>query len=111
MRRPCVALRAKEARQAAAEREAEKEAALQQATLAWQKEQAELAAELGISLADWRRIYSLLSAPPAKRINSHLVLCGAAMGRAMVVHTALQEIVAEPLRESGPSALTRAGRE
>ena len=87
------------------------EAAVKAATLEWQWEQVELAVELGISCFDWKRIVKLLSAPPAKQINQHLVLNSVAVGEAVVIHAAVQAALSEPLRDSVRNAAERAPKE
>ena len=58
------AVRKRESRQAALDRQVAKQAAINAATHAWWKQQAELACELGITWSDWQRISTLLSKPP-----------------------------------------------
>ena len=105
------ARRVKEAKIAAAKRKAEMEAAIKQATLEWQWQQAELAAELGISCTDWRRIVQLLSSPPAKQINQYLVMNSVAVGEAVVIGSAVHAALSEPLKESVRHAAKRAEAE
>jgi hypothetical protein len=57
------ALRKREARQAAMDREVAKQAAIDAARREWWGQQAELAAELGITWENWQRIAQLLSKP------------------------------------------------
>ena len=60
-------------------------ASIEAATHAWWRQQAELAAELGISFENWRRISDLLSKPPPMRVGTHLVMNSVAAGRAMAI--------------------------
>ena len=90
----------KEAKIAAAKRKADMEAAVKQAALEWEWEQAELAAELGISFEKWQRIVKLLSAPPAKHVSKWLVMNSVAVGEAVVINAAVYGALTEPLRES-----------
>ena len=105
------ARRVKEAKLAAAKRKAEMEAAVRQATLEWQWQQAELAAELGISHEAWMRITKLLSAPPAKQVSKWLVMNSVAVGEAVVISAAVHGALTEPLRDSVRHAKERAAAE
>eukprot|EP00966_Prymnesium_polylepis_P250889 5801480-Prymnesium_polylepis.1 len=88
-----MAVRKREAREAAAAREEEKRAAVQAATLQWHEQQAELAAELGITFDDWQRIVALLSKPPPIRVGGDIVMCSVAIGRAAVIDAAVTDAV------------------
>ena len=101
----------KEAKIAAAKRKAEMEAAIKQATLEWQWQQAELAAELGISFEKWQRIVKLLSAPSAKHVSKWLVMNSVAVGEAVVINAAVHGALTEPLRESVRHAKERSAAE
>ena len=105
------ARRVKEAKLAAAMRRAEMEAAVRQATLEWQWQQAELAAELGISYEAWMRITKLLSAPPAKQVSKWHVMNSVAVGEAVVISAAVHGALTEPLRESVRHAKERSAAE
>ena len=105
------ARRVKEAKLAAAMRRAEMEAAVRQATLEWQWQQAELAAELGISYKAWMRITKLLSAPPAKQVSKWHVMNSVAVGEAVVISAAVHGALTEPLRESVRHAKERSAAE
>ena len=105
------ARRLKEAKIAAAKRKADMEAAVKQATLEWEWEQADLAAELGIKFEDWQRIVKLLSAPPAKHVSKWLVMNSVAVGEAVVINAAVHGALTEPLRESVRNAKERASAE
>ena len=69
-----VAVRKREAREAKAVREQVQRAAVDAATHEWWRQQAELAAELGIKFDDWQRITSLLSKPPPMRVGNQIVM-------------------------------------
>ena len=102
------AVRKREAREAAAARDAEKRAAVEAATEQWHVQQAELAGELGITFDDWQRIVALLSKPPPVRVAGKIVMNSVAIGRAVVIDAAVEAALAAPLRESVRNAAERA---
>ena len=104
-------VRKREERQAAADREAAKDAAIDAATLAWWKQQAALAAELSITFDDWQRIVKLLSNLPPMRVGRNIVMQSVAAGRAMVIDAAVEEAVAAPLHASAQAAAERGDQE
>ena len=103
-----AAVRAREARLAAAEREAADRAAERAGMLTWHKKQAELAAELEISFTDWQRIVALLKDHPPVHIGDRLVSCSVLIGKALVVRAAVRDAFTEPVRESVRNAAKRA---
>ena len=102
------ALRKREVKQAAAARAAERAAAVEAATADWYRQQAELAAELGITCEDWKRIVALLMKPPPVRIGADIVMNSVATGRAIVIDAAVEDALAAPLHESVRNAAQRA---
>ena len=106
-----AAVRKREARQVALDREMAKRAAIEAATHAWWRQQAELAAELGITFNDWQRIATLLSKPPPMRVGGNIVLNSVAIGRAIVIDAALEHAVAAPLHESVRAAAERSSQQ
>ena len=95
-----AAIRKREAKQAAADRAAEKQAAVHAATMAWWEQQANLAAELGISYENWQRVVTLLAKPPPTLHAGHLVMNSVAISRPIVIDAAIERAIAEPLHAS-----------
>ena len=106
-----AAVRKRQARQAAAQREAEQRAAVQAARDLWYRQQGELADELGLTFDDWQRIVALLSKPPPIRVGDKLVMCSVAIGREVVIDAAVEEAVAAPLHESVRASAERSAKQ
>ena len=102
------ALRAREARHAALAREEAMRAAVDAGMLAWYKEQATLAAELGIDYKDWERITRLMMQPPPQHVGRYKVLNSVAMGRGIAIDAAVEQAVREPLQQAMEAAAERA---
>ena len=102
------ALRAREARHAALAREEAMRAAVDAGMLAWYKEQATLAAELGIDYKDWQRITRLMMQPPPQHVGRYQVLNSVAIGRGIAIDAAVEKAVREPLQQAMEAAAERA---
>jgi hypothetical protein len=102
------ALRAREARHAALAREEAMRAAVDAGMLAWYKEQATLAAELGIDYKDWERITRLMMQPPPQHVGRYKVLNSVAIGRGIAIDAAVEQAVREPLQQAMEAAAERA---